>query len=128
MQHILQNQQEYGTMDNIIYLLKPLNNAAMLIPYEQLFIQSLHQERKLIAEQYPGEQNPLFQPVTEPSYTSHDATVRSTSPRPNTLPVSPHPCHQQTASSRMYSFEYGISPFLTHCILIYSHFNFQNLY
>ena len=84
MQHILQNQQEYGTMDNIIYLLKPLNNAAMLIPYEQLFIQSLHQERKLIAEQYPDEQNTLFQLVIDPSYTLHDIMDGSISPRPNT--------------------------------------------
>jgi len=65
-------------------LLKPLNNTAMLIPYEQLFIQSLHQERKLIAEQYPGEQTPLFQLVIDPSYTSNDVTEGSTSPRPNT--------------------------------------------
>ena len=56
----------------------------MLIPNEQLFIQSLHQERKLIAEQYPGEQTPLFQLVIEPSFTSHDATEGTTSPRPNT--------------------------------------------
>jgi hypothetical protein len=34
-QHILQNQHEYSTMDNIMNLLKPLNNTAMLIPYEQ---------------------------------------------------------------------------------------------
>ena len=53
-------------------LLKPLNKTSMLIPYEQLFIQSLHQEGKLIAEQYPGEQNPLFQLVIDPSYTSQD--------------------------------------------------------
>jgi len=38
----------------------------MLIPYEQLYIQSLHQERKLTAEQYPGEQNPLFHLVIDP--------------------------------------------------------------
>ena len=68
-------------MDNIMNILKPLNNtAAMLIPYEQLFIQSLHQERKLIA----GEQNPLFQLVIDPSYTLHDVTDGSISPRSNT--------------------------------------------
>jgi len=100
----------------------------MLIPYEQLFIQSLHQERKLTVEQYTGEQTPLFQPVIEPSYTSHDVIEGSTSPRPNTLPVSPHPFHQQAASSGMYSFEYGISLFLTHYLSIYSHCIFQNLY
>jgi len=84
MQHILQNQHEYGTMDNIMNLLKPLNNTAMLIPYEQLFIQSIHQERKLTAEQYPGEQKLLFQLVIEPSYTLHDIMDGSIFPRPNT--------------------------------------------
>jgi len=79
-QNILHSQHEYGTMDNIMTLPKPLNNTAMLIPYEQLFIRSLHQERKLIAEQYPGEQTPLFQLVIDPSYTSHDVTEGSTSP------------------------------------------------
>ena len=44
----------------------------MLIPYKQLFIQSLHQEGKLIAEQHPGEQNLLFQLVIDLSYTSQD--------------------------------------------------------
>jgi len=71
-------------MDNIINLFKPLNNTAVLIPYEKLFIQSLNQERKLIAEQYPGEQNPLFQLVIDPSYTLHDVTDGLISPRPNT--------------------------------------------
>lgn len=71
---ILRNQHEYGTMDNIMTLLKALNKTTMLIPYEQVFIQSLHKEVKLTAEQYPGEQNPLFQSVNGPSYTSHDVT------------------------------------------------------
>jgi len=33
----------------------------MLIPYEQLFIQTFHHNRNLITEQGTGEQNPLFQ-------------------------------------------------------------------
>ena len=42
-------------------LLKPLNIPSMLIPYEQFYIQTLHQVDKLIPGQYPGELNPLFQ-------------------------------------------------------------------
>jgi hypothetical protein len=83
-QHILQNQHEYGTMDNTMTLLKPLNNTTMLIPYEQFFIQSLHKKRKLTAKQYLDKPNPLFQLVTDPSYTPHEKTSRSISLITNT--------------------------------------------
>jgi hypothetical protein len=33
----------------------------MLIPYEQLLIQTFHQQGNFIPEQNRGEQNPLFQ-------------------------------------------------------------------
>ena len=49
-QHILHNQDEYGTMNNVMTLLKPLNNPNMLTPYEQFHIQALHHEGKLIPE------------------------------------------------------------------------------
>ena len=65
-QHILQNQHEYGQMSSIMTLLKPLNSPSMLIPYKQYYIQTLHQEGKVILEQYPGELNPLFQTVINP--------------------------------------------------------------
>jgi hypothetical protein len=42
-------------MDHLMTILKPLNNTTMLTPYEQYFIQSLHQEGQLIPKQYPGE-------------------------------------------------------------------------
>jgi hypothetical protein len=42
-QHILNNQHEYGTIEEIMKLLKPLNHTSVLIPYELLFIQSHHQ-------------------------------------------------------------------------------------
>ena len=61
VQHTLQNQHEYGQMNCIITLLKPPSSPSMLIPYEQYYIQTLHQEGKLILEQYPGKLNPLFQ-------------------------------------------------------------------
>jgi phosphoribulokinase len=83
-QHILQNQHEYGTMDNIMTLLKPLKNNTMLIPCEQFFIQSLHQEGKLIAGQHPGEPNLLFQLAIDHPHTTHDETSRSISLTSNT--------------------------------------------
>jgi len=41
-------------------LLKPVKKTHMLIPYEQLYIQSFHHNGKLTPEQNCGEQNPLF--------------------------------------------------------------------
>jgi hypothetical protein len=54
-QHILNNQHEFGTIKEIMKLLKPINHTSMLIPCELLFIQSHHQHGQLISEQNPGE-------------------------------------------------------------------------
>jgi len=67
--HILQNRHEHGTIDNTVTLLKPLNNTTMLTPYEQFFIKSTYQQGKIIMEQAPGEQNPLFQLIIDRAYT-----------------------------------------------------------
>jgi len=48
-------------MNNVMTLLKPLNNPNMLTPYEQFHIQALRQKGTLIPEQYAGDPNPLFQ-------------------------------------------------------------------
>ena len=64
--HILQNQHEYGQMNSTMTLLKPLNNPSLLLPYEQYYIQSLHEAGRLIPEQSPGETNPLFQMAINP--------------------------------------------------------------
>jgi len=53
-------------MHDLMTLLKPLRNANMLIPYEQFYIQFLHQTGKLISEQSPGKPNPLFQLAIHP--------------------------------------------------------------
>jgi hypothetical protein len=37
----------------------------MLIPYEQLYIQTFHHNGNLITEQGTGKQNPLFQLVSD---------------------------------------------------------------
>ena len=60
-QHILNNQHEYGTIEEIMKLHKPTNHTSMLIPYESFFIQLHHQRGQLISEQNPGELNPLIQ-------------------------------------------------------------------
>ena len=69
-QHILRSQHEHGTMNNVMTLLKPLNNPNMLTPYEQFYIQAFQQEGKLTPEQCPGDPNPLFELVSHPAQTT----------------------------------------------------------
>jgi len=38
-------------------LLKRINTPAVLFPYEQMYIQSLHHNNELIPEQHPNEHN-----------------------------------------------------------------------
>jgi hypothetical protein len=51
-------------------LLKPIHKTSILIPYEQLFIQSFHHNGNLITKQGTGEQNPLFQLAIDTMLTS----------------------------------------------------------
>jgi hypothetical protein len=69
-QHILQNVHKYGTITDTMSLLKPLYNTAMLMPYEQFFIQTFHHNGKLIPEQCSREPNPLLQLAIDASPTS----------------------------------------------------------
>jgi len=69
-QHILRNQHEYGTITDIMTLLKPIHKTSLLIPYEQLFIQKYQCNGSLITEQNRGEQNPLFQLAIDTGLTS----------------------------------------------------------
>jgi len=50
-------------------LLKPIHKSSMLIPYEQLLIQTFHQNGTTIPEQNCSEQNALFLLATEHSFT-----------------------------------------------------------
>ena len=65
-------------------VLKPLNDTTTLNPYEQYFIQSLHQERQLIPEQYPSGKNLLLQLAIDPSYTPLEENNQAASYIPNT--------------------------------------------
>ena len=61
--HILQNRHEYGPMNETMRLLKQVNKMTSLIPYNCLYIKTLHQTGKLIPEEYPGDPNPILQAV-----------------------------------------------------------------
>jgi len=66
-QHILRNQHEYGTMNNLMTLLKPLNIPNMLTPYEQFYI----------PEQCPDDPNPLFELAIHPIHAPRDRVSRT---------------------------------------------------
>jgi len=56
------DQLIYGIMfNNTMTLLKHINKTSLLLPYEQLYVQSYHQHKQLISEQYIGEHNPIYQ-------------------------------------------------------------------
>jgi hypothetical protein len=52
-------------------LLKQNNKTKFLIPYEQLYIQSHHHQKKLITEQNSGEYNPMYQLVYDQQVMPH---------------------------------------------------------
>jgi hypothetical protein len=75
-QHILQNQHEYGPLIDTTNLLKSEQNTPMLIPYEQLYIQTYHQNGHLIPEQHTGDLNSLFQLIIDiPPTTDTTGTI-----------------------------------------------------
>jgi hypothetical protein len=59
--HIQNNKCEYDLINNTMTLLKHINKASLLLPYKQLYIQTYHQHKQLISEQYIGEHNPIYQ-------------------------------------------------------------------
>ena len=80
-QHILHNRHKYGTLNELMTLLKPLQHESMLLPYEQYHIQ-----------QCPGDPNPLFQlALNRPHpYTPQDRDSRAASRKLDTQPTAPH--------------------------------------
>jgi hypothetical protein len=63
-----------------MYLFKLVHNTAMLIPYEQLFIQTFHHNGKFIPAQSSGEPNLLLQLAIDTSPTSRPSQNRPTPP------------------------------------------------
>jgi len=58
--HIINNRHEYVKVIDTISLPKPVKKPHPLLPFEQMYIQTLHRNNKLIPEQQPNESNPLF--------------------------------------------------------------------
>jgi hypothetical protein len=92
-QNILNKQHEYGTITDTMTLLKHEHKTSMLIPYEQLFIQTYYQNRHLITEQNIGEPSPLFQliinsaPTSATTIKTDQYTSKKKTPKP--VPIQP---------------------------------------
>jgi len=80
--HIFNCRHEYGNIDDTMILLKQVNKPSLLLPYEQIFIQSLHHSNELIDEQQASEHNPMYELLPTGAPTSQ------TSKRPYQQP--PH--------------------------------------
>jgi hypothetical protein len=52
--HILNNRHEYGNIKDTMTLLKRINTPAVLLPYEQVYLHSLHHNNELIPEEHPN--------------------------------------------------------------------------
>ena len=58
--HILNCRHEYGNINDTVTLLKQINTPALLLPYEQMYIQLFHHNNELVPEQHPNKHNPMF--------------------------------------------------------------------
>jgi hypothetical protein len=68
--HILNNNHEYGFINDTMTLLKYMNKTTLLIPLEQLCIQSYHIHKKLIPGKHMGEHNSMYQLIHDLHNTS----------------------------------------------------------
>jgi hypothetical protein len=74
-------------------LIKAIRNENMLLPFEQLHIQSLDQTGKLISQQYHHELNLLFQLAFShppPPHTQQNRASKAAARKPDTQPSTPH--------------------------------------
>jgi len=68
--HILNNRHEYGNINDTMTLLKWINTPYLLLPYEQMYMQSLYHNNELIPQQHPNEHNPMFKVLQRKHPTS----------------------------------------------------------
>ena len=69
--HILNNRHEYGKINDTMLLLKPVSKPHLLLPFEQMYIQTLHRNNELIPEQQPNDSNPPFELIQHKHITLH---------------------------------------------------------
>ena len=82
--HMLQNAHEYGTIENMLQLLKTCRKSTRVNCWEALYMQILHKHKILNTEQQTGDINPLYElanttnilprnPQPASYYTAYDA-------------------------------------------------------
>jgi len=69
--HILNNGHEYGKINDTMSLLKPIKKPHLLLPFEQMYIQTLHSNSELIPEQELNDSNRLFELIQHKHITSN---------------------------------------------------------
>jgi phosphoribulokinase len=67
--HILNDKHKYDPLNNTLTLLKHIDETTLLLPYEQLYIQSYHHHKQLIPEQHTGKHDPIHQLIYNPHNT-----------------------------------------------------------
>ena len=68
--HIINNKNEYGSINDTMTLAKHTIKLTLLVPFEQLYIQSYHHHKQLIPEQHIGEHNLMYQLIHDLHNTS----------------------------------------------------------
>jgi len=86
-QHISNNRHDFGTIENTMALLKPLHSQHLLTTNEQFYVHSFLKNGKLISEQSPSSQNPLFDLTTHPSHPRANRASCATKSPMDTLPA-----------------------------------------
>jgi hypothetical protein len=111
--HILHNKHKYGPINNNMTLLKHIDKTTLLLPYEQLYIQSYHYHKQLIPQQHIGEHNPMYQLI----YKLHNMScpTRPTDQCAN-INTTKNQFHPNPASSQPTNSMYNNSNVRTYCI------------
>jgi hypothetical protein len=68
--YVLINEHEYDPINNTMTLLKHIDKTTLLIPYEQLYIQSYHRHKQLFPERLAGDHNPMYRMIYDRHITS----------------------------------------------------------
>jgi len=58
--HTLNCRHEYGNVNDTMTLRKQINTPTLLLPYEQMYIQSFHHDNELIPKQHLNEHNSMY--------------------------------------------------------------------
>jgi hypothetical protein len=68
--HILNCRYGYGNINDTMTLLKQIDDSTLLLPYEEMYIQSFHHNNELRPEQLPNEHNRMFELIQRKYRTS----------------------------------------------------------